>query len=224
MENSSLILADDSAPRARRRKSSPFHQIIVPLAALAALGGVAYLASQQGKSGSGGGVALIDLDRVAKALGRDEAMAKATEDEQKAASQRVEGIAQALQKQFEEGQASAGLILDDEGRKKLATLSQTLSQQYNESRQKAAAEVTQKTTEMVNQFREEVKPHAVSAANARGLSLIVTKNDSVVFNAQPSVDVTDEVIARMKKETGQNPAPAVAPDAIPAPPAPTETP
>lgn len=215
MEKDPLILADEGSPRVRRRKASPFHQIVVPLIAFLALGGVGYLIAKGGGGASSGGVALLDLDQIAKALGKDEEMAKATEEEQKAANQKVENVAQALQKQFEEGQASVGLILDDEGKQKLATLSRTLSQQLTETRQKAAAEVAQKTTDMVNRFREEVKPHAVAVANGRGLSLVVTNNVSVVFSAEPSVDITSEVIERMK---GQKPAAApTVPTTVPAP-------
>ena len=46
---------------------------------------------------------------------------------------------------------------------------------------------------MINRFREEVKSVARKVASDKGLSIVVTKNDSVIFAYDSTVDITNEV-------------------------------
>jgi len=60
----------------------------------------------------------------------------------------------------------------------------------------------------VSQFRADIKPIARKIAGSRGLSLIVTKNDSVVYDYTDSVDITGAVVQELLSQRSRIP-PAV---------------
>ncbi|HEX6962563.1 MAG TPA: OmpH family outer membrane protein, partial [Lacipirellula sp.] len=65
----------------------------------------------------------------------------------------------------------------------------------NKVKQQAELDLQRHRVQLIAQFREEIKPAARRVAQARGLSVIVTKNDSFLYDFSQSVDITDAVVA-----------------------------
>jgi len=72
--------------------------------------------------------------------------------------------------------------------------------------------------QLVNQFRDRIKPAARRVAQERGLSVIVTKNDGFVFDYVSTADITDAVVDELLATAPATTAPA-APIPQPAAPA-----
>jgi Skp family chaperone for outer membrane proteins len=62
-------------------------------------------------------------------------------------------------------------------------------------KQQAQQDLQKHRAELVAQFRDEIRPIARRVAQSRGLSVIVTKNDSVLYDFAPSADITEAVLA-----------------------------
>jgi Skp family chaperone for outer membrane proteins len=154
-----------------------------------------------------GGVAVIDLDVVAKRLGRDVDMANSVQQRQNSLNQQLAAIQSSFQKQLDETKKEFGEEPTDEQTQQLVTLSQQMRIKLNETQQQARNNLGLHRQAVINQFREEVKPLAQSAAAERGLGIVVTKNDAVIFAHAPSVDISDSVAEKMlanatQKQTG----------------------
>ena len=65
----------------------------------------------------------------------------------------------------------------------------------NKVKQQAEADLKKHQATLIAQFREQIKPVARRVAQKRGLTVIVTKNDNVLYDVAPGADITDEVIA-----------------------------
>lgn len=203
-----MIPPPEPALRSRRHRRNFFHEVVVTVTAICALAGVLALFLKGGaSSGSTAGVALVELDLVAKALGKDIEMAATIKAGQDAAANHIEELTLRLQKQYEAEKAVIGLILDETGKQKAAQLEQDLGRQLEEARQKVAADLRQKSLDLVKGFRAEITPHALAVARERGLDVILTKNASVIFHAAPACDITQAVIDRMQP-SGSPPGPS----------------
>jgi Skp family chaperone for outer membrane proteins len=151
-------------------------------------------AAMQGK------VAIIDLDSIARQIGYDSQMNTAVE-QQKASLAKQLGVIQAgFNEEITKKQSEFG-----------ATPTQEQSQQLRQQRLAATAKLQQQDrqagmllgqykAQLVQQFRNAVKPAARAVAADKGLSIILTKNDGVVFDYDTAVDITDAVVERMRAE------------------------
>lgn len=54
---------------------------------------------------------------------------------------------------------------------------------------------------LVDQFREQAKPVLREVAAARGLSIVVPKNDGLLLTIDPAVEITDDVATKMTVAT-----------------------
>ena len=134
-----------------------------------------------------GGVAVIDLDRIAAALGQDKAMTESINDRH-----------HALQTQ---------LLAWNRARQSDATHSEGVQQAnwqedfpttVETAKRAAASDLVQHRAHLIEEFRESIRPAVRQEAAARGLSLIVTKNDAVVFDFAPLADITEAVLVRLQ--------------------------
>ncbi len=144
-----------------------------------------------------GTIALLDLDAVAKRLGRDTAIAgqlKATNDTL------VSGLAKSrdeLQAKFDSSRQSVGETPTNEQAQQLAQLSQSMNSQLAAKQQAAQNELSTKQVELVSRFREEVRPVAQKAAEKKGMNLVLLRSDITVLYGAPAIDITDDVVGEM---------------------------
>ncbi len=148
---------------------------------------------------SRGGVAVVDLDEVAKRLGRDSELTEAIKKEEGGLIENLRGAEQELVKQLQEKQTELGEDAGEDALREFATLRQEAVNRFTGLQREAQAQLARKQTELVNRFREEVKPHAREAAKAQGLDVVLSKNDNVLLTFPSETDITEDVVVRMIK-------------------------
>lgn len=146
---------------------------------------------------STGGVGVVDLDSVAKQLGRDVEMNSAVEERLTSLNNKLSTFQNSLNRLFDEKKASFGEEPNEEQQKQLATMQDRMTSQLIESKRKGENELAVLKQQLVDQFREQTKPVLREVAAARGLSIVVPKNNLLLLTVDPGVEITDEVAKRM---------------------------
>ncbi len=178
--------------------------------------------SAGGKGPASGGVAIVDLDLVAKRLGRDVAMGRLIENGRASLNQQLQDLQVSLNEKYEakklalnaeppQNPPAEGAQTDD-----LAKLQRQLNFQLAQARRSAQSEINNYGRRLIQQFRAEVTPAAEEVAAARGLGVVVTKNDNVLLTFNPAHDITDEVIAKLRQRAATSGGAAVKTAARPA--------
>jgi Skp family chaperone for outer membrane proteins len=153
---------------------------------------------QQGRQGGAGNVAVIDLDEIARRLGRDAVMQQAMIDQQSSVNDRLTVLQTTLNETFEDRRRQVDPeAATEEQKQELQTLFTELNQELAVKRQQGINEIVSHRQGLITQFREEVKPIALAVAAERGLDVVVTKNDTVVYAYGEGADITEDVIGRM---------------------------
>ena len=156
-------------------------------------------------------VAIVDIDAVARALGRDDVIAQQIDQANQQLSAQVVQIAQNLQGQLQDFQDSLDEADGEQLEQRTAEANRQLQATQQEARQRAALY----RSAVVTQFRNEVQPVASEVARGLGASIVLTSAVPALW-FDPAIDITDEVIAAMRAR-GLEPAATPAPTAPPVP-------
>lgn len=160
-------------------------------------------------TGPKGGVALIDLDDIAKRLGRDVAIVQELKDAGGPLSDQVNAAQKEYQAEFDRSRDSIGTRPSETDNQKLAELGSKLNLQLQQKQQQAQQELNAKRVALVSRFREEIKPVALKIASRKGLGVVLLKSEMVVLGSERGLDITDEVVAELiKSGAGSPPVPA----------------
>lgn len=144
-----------------------------------------------------GGVGVVDLDSVAKQLGRDQEMSKSVKARMARLNKKLTSLQDSLNRLYEEKRASFGSEADEEQEKVLLGMQERMDIQLRDSRRTAENDLANYRQSLIEQFREQAKPVLRDVAAARGLSIVVPKNDGLLLTIDPSVEITDEVARKM---------------------------
>ncbi len=144
-----------------------------------------------------GAVAVIDLDAVARRLGRDSQVAAAMKQRETSLNQQLQVVRASYLKQIGEKQQEFGGTPTAEQTQMVTAMQKQATVNFNGARSRAQNDLSQHRTALIAQFRDEVRPIAREVARQQGLSIIVTKNDGVVFDYDSGVDITDAVVQQM---------------------------
>lgn len=158
-----------------------------------------------------GGVALVDLDDVAKRLGRDVAIVQELKDASGPLKDQLTATQKDLQTQFDRTKDAIGSKPSDTDSQKLADLGSNLNLQLQQKQQQAQQELNAKRAALVTRFREEIKPVALKIASSKGLGVVLVKSEMVVLGSQPGLDITDEVVAELIRTGSAVPTPSASP-------------
>jgi len=142
-------------------------------------------------------VGVIDLEEVAKRLGRSEAVLKALGAKEQALGQQLLQLRGSLQEKVDKRKAEIGDKPTPDQQKELLTLAGTLNEEFGKARVSAQAALSQEQVALVQKFRDEVFPVAKEIAQERGFKTILLKSESVLFAWEPESEITEEVIQRM---------------------------
>jgi Skp family chaperone for outer membrane proteins len=143
------------------------------------------------------GVAVIDLDAIAHRLGSDKQIVESIAQKQTALSQQLVELAKSYNQQIADRKKTLEEAKPEESQVTLAAWQQQANDSLNKVKQQAAADLQKHRAQLVQQFRDQIKPAARRVAESRGLSVIVTKNDSVLYDFSASADITDAVVAEL---------------------------
>ncbi len=171
-----------------------------------AIGGCNKGADQAGDgarpAGQQSGVAVVDMDEVARRLGSDVSIVQAIKESQASLNRQLQTLQTSLQGQYQEqqrlveGQLAEG-AQDQTAVKQLQGFGQQLNVQFAQAQQKAKSEINTHRGQLLQRFREEVKPVARELAAQRGLGVVITKNDSVLLTFDDAHDITDAVVEKL---------------------------
>jgi Skp family chaperone for outer membrane proteins len=162
------------------------------------------------QAASGAAVAIIDLDEIARRLGSDKQIAAAISQRQTALSQQVVDLAKSYSAQIDQQKAKLTAENAQPNDVMLASWQQQANANLNKVKLQAEADLQNHRVTLVNSFRDQIKPAARRVAQARGLSVIVTKNDSVVFDYTATADITDAVVDELLASAPESPTAATA--------------
>lgn len=146
-----------------------------------------------------GTAAIVDLDAVARRLGRDVEMVGAVKSRAGALNEQLKAVQVQYEQELTEQKEQFGEERTAEETEKLLNMQSTANLQINQLRQQAQANLSQHQQALVQQYRDQVRPIAQKVAEEKGLSIVFTKIDTIVFSYESAVDITDEVADRMSK-------------------------
>ena len=182
---------------------------------------------------SAGGVAVVDLDRIARSMGWVEEMSKSLQAADTELKGQLDGILRNSLKSIDEmkKQVAADAKLTPEQTKQLDSikdprqlddlpLSKEQRERLVEAVNKANAAwqgslnsyqqaLQGRRAQLVIAYRERIRPVAQQVATARGLSVVLSSSDQVLFFDPRSADITDQVVQELQKSSSATtPAPA----------------
>ncbi len=170
-----------------------------------------------------GGMAVVDLDKVAAETGRDRILAQSLELEQNSLNQSLKKIVENANEQLSAKKKEYGDELTPEEKKEYTDMANNAATKLTQIQNQARAEYEQFKQKQIAKFRADLKPIAQEVAAKRGLSIVIPKNEGLLLSVDSGVDITDDVIkvlrekhpvtmaAPQKVETAAKPEPAVTP-------------
>lgn len=184
-----------------------------------AIASLMLLAGCEPQGGDRAALAIIDLDAVARALGRDDVIAQQINQANQQLAGELGQVATNLQQQVQ-ARREEFEVIGDEAEEELQQLTAVANQRLQQTQQLAQQRSAQFRQAVINSFRNEVTPYAQQIASERGAVAVLTVATPMLW-FDSDVDITDEVIAEMRRaglERASQPAPppAAAPAADPA--------
>jgi Skp family chaperone for outer membrane proteins len=144
-----------------------------------------------------GGTAVIDMTRIARVLGRDEAIAERLQEDLEEKKTQLTKLRDEMVSKLEVEKEKLGKKPKEEELQKL----NTLVVDANKILRQQAAQAEQATQQIRNQqllrFREEVEPVARRVAKSRNLDTVLIKHQYILVH-DDAVDITDAVIHEMQ--------------------------
>lgn len=170
-----------------------------------------------------GGVAILDIDEVAKQLGVEEKVRVDLLNMQNNLNADLQRTQETMQKQMTGVEQAAGENPSEEQKRQIVATNQQLNEEFNRLKAQAQNNLAQERVRMINEFRVRLEPIALKAAQAVGLDVVLMKVTPPVFTYATSVEITQATV-KLALEAGMQvkaaevtnaPAPA-APAAPPA--------
>lgn len=153
-----------------------------------------------------GNVAIVDLDEAAKQLGLSEQWSAQLTTQQTKVNEQLVNYQQQLNDQLQAKQAEVVATsateetLAQPQQAELATYQQELNGKLRQAKTQAEQHLTAARTQIIHNFRDMAKQISMEVALENGYDVVLTKNDSVVFNYSPNSDITAQVVQRLKAQ------------------------
>ncbi len=161
-------------------------------------------------SSSSGGLAVVDLDRVATAVGVNTQLAEMVQFRQATLNNAVVKLSneqnEKLQSLLDEIKDKFGEEVPKEEAQKLRKEALVANSNMQQARTNAQANLNQYTEELKMQFREKVRPIAQEVAVRKGFSIVIPKNDGLLLSVEPGNDITNDVIKALQANNGKTAA------------------
>ncbi len=154
-----------------------------------------------------GNVAIVDLDEAAKQLGLSDQWSTELSSRQSKVNEQLVGYQQQLNQQLKTKHAeviaanTSEELLPQSEQAQLASYQQELNGKLQLAKNQAEQHLTAARTQIIHNFRQMAKQVSLEVALRRGYDIVLTKNDSVVFNYSPDSDITAEVVRELRKNT-----------------------
>ena len=162
-------------------------------------------------SSARGGLAVVDLDKVAAETGRDQHLAQSLELRQNSLNQFYAKNVESAKEQLNAKKKTYGEELSDENKMEFSALERNAIGQLSQLQNQARADFENFKQKQIAQFRAELKPIAQEVAAKRGLSVVIPKNEGLLLSVDSGVDITDDVVKVLRV---RHPQPARAADPV----------
>ncbi len=143
-----------------------------------------------------GGVAILDIDAVARDLGVEEKVRIDLITMQNRLNEELQKTQAQLQNQMSGVEESAGENPTEEQRRQIMATNQQLNAEFNRLKSQAQQALAQERVRLINEFRIQLEPVALMVAKEKGLDVVLMKVTPPVFAFTSSVDIT---VATAKK-------------------------
>ena len=161
-------------------------------------------------SSTRGGLAVVDLDKVAAETGKNIQMKENFELQENSVKQQLAQAQFSLNSQLDTKNKEFGETPTEEQQKELAQFRYKANTAFGNLQNQAGTKLNQYRQDQIAKFRTEIKPIAQEIALKRGLSVVIPKNDGLLLAVDPGVDITEDVIKAYREK---RPAPTTAPAA-----------
>jgi len=161
--------------------------------------------NQQAPSNS---VAVLDLVKVSDETGNAEKIQSELAKIRGRLQQDLQSVQMNLQKNFQDNQAKIGKTPTEEQRAQLGQMLADAQNKLKFAQNSAATELKNKREELVIKLRETVRPVANRIAHEKGMTVILIKNENLILGYDEKADITEAVIAELKKAGGDEKKPA----------------
>lgn len=161
-------------------------------------------------SSTRGGLAVVDLDKVAAETGKSIQMKEVFELQENSVKQQLAQAQFSATSQLEAKSKDFGETPTEEQQKELAQFRYKANTAFGNLQNQAGTKLNQYRQDQIAKFRTEIKPIAQEIALKRGLSVVIPKNDGLLLAVDPGVDITEDVIKAYREK---RPAPTTAPAA-----------
>ena len=163
-------------------------------------------------SSTRGGLAVVDLDKVAAETGKNIQMKEVFQLQENSVKQQLAQAQFSLNSQLDTKNKEFGETPTEEQQKELAQFRYKANTAFGNLQNQAGTKLNQYRQDQIAKFRTEIKPIAQEIALKRGLSVVIPKNDGLLLAVDPGVDITEDVIKAYREK---RPAPTAAPAASP---------
>lgn len=161
-------------------------------------------------SSTRGGLAVVDLDKVAAETGKNIQMREVFQFAENTVKQQLTNAQFSLNSKLEAKSKEFGETPTEEQQKELAQFRFSANNALGKMQNDGGTKLNQYRQDQIAKFRTEIKPIAQEIAMKRGLSVVIPKNDGLLLAVDPGVDITDDVIKAYREK---RPAPTAAPAA-----------
>src|SRR2546425_343304 len=148
---------------------------------------------------------VLDLDAIARALGRDVAIQQQVEAATRSLNTQLLQAAQEMQKQLDDEKAKLGSKPTDEEHGRLRQLQARANESIRNNKLLAQLRQQEVRKELIQRFRSELKPIAEALAKRWGASAVLVATDELLWFSEAD-DITDEVIAELRARALASPA------------------
>ncbi|MBI1345662.1 hypothetical protein GC163_05175 [bacterium] len=179
----------------------------------------------ESSSAAKGGLAVIDLDVVAKSIGRTQEINESWQVRKNALDQALQKLQANFNEQLTAKKTEFGETPTEEQTKQLAAMRQDAANKLVQAGRTAQGDLEKYRQKMVADFRAEMRPYAQQVASSKGLGIVIPKNEGFLLSVDPGVDITADVISAYaaKSPAAKPSATTAAKPLTPAPAAPAET-
>lgn len=146
-------------------------------------------------------ILIVDLQAVAKAIGRDEVVKAQIQAAQGELQTKVGAFAEDLKVKLEEERAKVADDGSPEAQQKLRELNTAAARQMQQAQAQARQQVIQYRAGLVEEFRREIQPAVASIASSRGAGYVFAQSTALLWHEE-GVDITDDVVAALQAESG----------------------
>jgi len=156
-------------------------------------------------------VAVLDVDAVAKALGRDEVFKQQIQAAGRQLQQQLSEFSSGLEEKVREEQTRLGAEPSQEDRQQLARMAVDAQRQVQQGQALARQKAREYQNKLVAEFRAEIQPVVSEVALGRGASAVLLSSTLLWF--EPTADITGAVIDALRARGANAGAPTLAPAA-----------